>query len=40
MIREGFDCILRAGKLADSPLIRRRLATLHGGTFASPGYLE
>src|SRR5277367_6670652 len=40
MIREGFDCILRAGELADSPLIKRRLATLDRGTFASPGYLE
>ena len=40
MIREGFDCILRAGELIDSPLIRRRLATLERGTFASPGYLR
>ena len=40
MIREGFDCILRAGDLADSPLIRRRLATLDRGTFASPDYLR
>lgn len=40
MIREGFDCILRAGTLADSPLIRRRLATLERGTFASPDYLR
>jgi len=40
MIREGFDCILRAGELADSPLIRRQLATLARGTFASPAYLE
>jgi DNA-binding transcriptional LysR family regulator len=40
MIREGFDCILRVGDLADSPLIRRRLATLERGTFASPGYLS
>jgi DNA-binding transcriptional LysR family regulator len=40
MIREGFDCILRAGDLADSPLIRRRLATLERGTFASPDYLS
>jgi DNA-binding transcriptional LysR family regulator len=40
MIREGFDCILRAGELADSPLIRRLLATLDRGTFASPGYIE
>src|SRR5271168_5346793 len=39
MIREGFDCILRAGELADSPLIKRRLALLERGTFASPDYL-
>jgi DNA-binding transcriptional LysR family regulator len=39
MIREGFDCILRAGDLGDSPLIKRRLATLERGTFASPDYL-
>jgi DNA-binding transcriptional LysR family regulator len=40
MIREGFDCILRAGDLSDSPLIRRRLATFDRGTFASPDYLS
>ena len=40
MIREGFDCILRTGDLADSPLIQRRLATLERGTFASPAYLD
>src|ERR1700736_4244814 len=40
MIREGFDCILRAGELSDSPLIRRRLALLERGTFASPDYLR
>lgn len=40
LIREGFDCMLRAGELHDSPLIRRRLATLERGTFASPSYLE
>lgn len=40
MIREGFDCILRVGELSDSPLIRRHLATLERGTFASPAYLE
>lgn len=40
MIREGFDCMLRAGELTvDSVLIRRRLATLERGTFASPGYV-
>jgi DNA-binding transcriptional LysR family regulator len=40
MIREGFDCILRAGELSDSPLIKRRLAMLVRGTFASPAYLS
>ncbi|MER8522205.1 MULTISPECIES: LysR family transcriptional regulator [unclassified Mesorhizobium] len=40
LIREGFDCILRAGELADSALIRRRLAILERGTFASPDYLK
>ena len=40
MIREGLDCILRAGELSDSPLIKRRLALLDRGTFASPDYLR
>src|SRR5580693_1427698 len=40
MIREGLDCIVRAGDLSDSPLIKRRLATLDRGTFASPDYLS
>lgn len=40
MVREGFDCIVRAGPLADSPLIRRKLAELKRGTFASPSYVE
>lgn len=40
MVREGFDCILRAGTLSDSPLIRRKLADLSRGTFASPSYIE
>jgi DNA-binding transcriptional LysR family regulator len=40
MVREGFDCMLRAGELTvDSALIRRRLATLERGTFASPAYI-
>lgn len=39
MVREGFDCILRTGDLSDSPLIKRRLALLDRGTFASPDYL-
>lgn len=41
MVREGFDCMLRAGELTvDSALIRRRLATLRRGTFASPDYIS
>jgi DNA-binding transcriptional LysR family regulator len=40
MIREGIDCMLRTGELADSPLKRRRLAVLDRGTFASPDYLR
>lgn len=39
MVREGYDCIVRAGDLADSSLIRRKLAELKRGTFASPDYL-
>jgi DNA-binding transcriptional LysR family regulator len=39
MIREGLDCILRTGELADSPLVRKKLALLERGTFASPTYL-
>jgi DNA-binding transcriptional LysR family regulator len=40
LLREGYDVIVRVGKLADSPLIRRKLAELERGTFASPAYLE
>jgi DNA-binding transcriptional LysR family regulator len=40
MIREGLDCLLRAGVLSDTPLIHRRLAVLPRGTFASPAYIE
>src|ERR1700684_4085198 len=40
MIREGLDCILRAGELSDSPLIKRRLAVLDRGTSATPDYLN
>jgi DNA-binding transcriptional LysR family regulator len=41
MLREGFDCMLRAGELTvDSALVRRPLASLERGTFASPGYLD
>lgn len=40
LVREGFDCVVRAGPLADSPLIRRKLAELNRGTFASPSYVK
>jgi DNA-binding transcriptional LysR family regulator len=39
LIRDGFDCILRAGDLSDSTMVRRRLAVLPRGTYASPAYL-
>ena len=39
IVREGYDCIVRVGKLSDSNLIQRKLAELSRGTFASPDYL-
>jgi DNA-binding transcriptional LysR family regulator len=39
LVREGYDCIVRVGKLSDSNLIQRKLAELSRGTFASPDYL-
>ena len=40
MVREGYDCLVRVGQLTDSSLIRRKLAELDRGTFASPAYIE
>ncbi|MFT8243367.1 LysR family transcriptional regulator [Roseomonas sp. BN140053] len=40
LLREGVDCAIRAGTLAESGLIARRLATLEEVTCASPAYLE
>ena len=40
LVREGVDCVLRAGELQDSGMIARRLATLEEVTCASPAYLE
>lgn len=40
LVREGIDCALRVGELADSTMIARRLTMLEEVTFASPGYLK
>ena len=40
MVREGFDCVIRGGEVADSDLIVRRLGLAREATFASPAYLE
>jgi DNA-binding transcriptional LysR family regulator len=39
LIREGFDCVLRAGKLAEPGLIARPLCELRMVNAASPGYV-
>lgn len=39
LLREGVDCVLRAGKLADSDLIAKKLTALEETTCASPAYL-
>jgi DNA-binding transcriptional LysR family regulator len=39
LIREGIDCVLRAGSLQDSDMIARRVAVLEEMTLASPAYI-
>ncbi|TDV07106.1 LysR family transcriptional regulator [Paraburkholderia caballeronis] len=39
LVREGVDCVLRAGVLRDSSLIGRQIAALEQVTIASPDYL-
>ena len=39
-VREGIDCVLRAGTLQDSSMVGRRVAQLQQVTVASPAYLE
>ncbi|WP_158807439.1 LysR family transcriptional regulator [Beijerinckia sp. L45] len=39
LVREGVDCVLRAGEPDDSGMIIRRIATLEEATCASPAYL-
>ncbi len=40
LVREGFDCVLRAGEPPVSDMVARRLALLEEVTAASPGYVE
>ncbi|EOZ9299985.1 LysR substrate-binding domain-containing protein [Klebsiella quasipneumoniae] len=40
LVREGVDCVLRAGALQDSSLICRQIALMEQVTVASPSYLE
>jgi len=40
LLREGVDCVLRIGALADSPMIGRRVAMLPQITAASPDYVR
>ncbi|MFT3923997.1 MAG: LysR family transcriptional regulator [Myxococcales bacterium] len=39
LVREGFDCVLRVGKLLDSGLVARKLGSLPVINVASPSYL-
>lgn len=40
LVREGVDCVLRAGQLHDSSMVARRAADLEQVTVASPAYLD
>lgn len=40
LVREGVDCVIRAGEVTDSGLIMRRLGTISEITCASPAYVE
>lgn len=40
VIREGFDCVLRVGKLGESGLVARRLGEMPMMNCASPAYLK
>jgi DNA-binding transcriptional LysR family regulator len=39
LVREGIDCVLRAGALQDSSMVGRRVASMEQVTVASPAYL-
>ena len=40
LVREGVDCVIRAGEITDSSLIMRRLGSITEITCASPAYIE
>lgn len=40
LVREGVDCVLRAGNLQDSSMVGRRVTRLEQVTVASPAYLQ
>jgi DNA-binding transcriptional LysR family regulator len=40
VVREGFDCVVRVGALADSGLVAKRLGVLSMANYASPAYLR
>lgn len=40
LVREGVDCVLRVGELADSEMAARRIALLPEVTCAAPSYIE
>lgn len=39
LVREGVDCVIRAGELVDSDMVARRLGVVEEITCASPSYL-
>jgi DNA-binding transcriptional LysR family regulator len=40
IVREGYDCVVRGGDIADSDMIVRQLGVAREATFASPAYLS
>lgn len=40
VIQEGFDCVLRVGRLADSGLVARKIGELPQSNFISPAYAQ
>jgi len=40
LVEEGFDFAIRVGKLSDSSLVARKLASFRYGLYAAPAYLE